>query len=334
MAESRFAPDPGSGEDHGQEVRDVLLRTARQLGSAMEARWVLEHVLGQGTSAILLAQRAARLDPGALARLDRLVDRRLSGEPLQYVLGSWSFRGIELRVDPRVLIPRPETEVVVGHALDELGPALDLAAALGQSPHAEVLAVDLGTGSGAIAAALAVEGPARVGDRPLRVLAVDDAPDALEVAAANLQALGKRHPGAAPVELRQGDWFDALPGDLAGQVTLAVANPPYVAEAEWRALDPTVRDHEPRRALVGGPTGREAVDRILAQACRWLAPWGVLVVELAPSQAEDAALRALVDGFDAVVVRHDLAGRPRALIARRWGTTAEDPTDDEEEHRG
>jgi release factor glutamine methyltransferase len=309
-----------TGSD-GAAVREVLLRTARRLGSAMEARWVLEHVLGAGASAIALAQGAATLDAAALERLSGLVDRRLGGEPLQYVLGSWPFRGIELRLDPRVLIPRPETEVVVGHALDELSSALALAEAMGAPSEPEVLAVDLGTGSGAIALALAVEGPARVGDRALRVVAVDAAEDALEVARANAQVVGAQHPGAAPVELYQGDWFEALPRHLAGRLTLAVANPPYVSESEWQELDPVVRDHEPRGALVGGPTGREEVDRILAEACRWLAPWGVLVVELAPSQAEDAALAALVHGFDAVVVRHDLAGRPRALIARRWGGT-------------
>ncbi len=297
-------------------LRDLLLATARELGSASEARWMVEHAVGAGANALVLARRGTAVDAGIAGKVAGLVERRRRGEPLQYVLGTWAFRRLELAVDPRVLIPRPETEVVVGHALAELGRAAGDGPGPGTAP---VVAVDLGTGSGAIALSLAVEGPACTSGRELQVWAVDASPDALAVASANRRSVFRAHPGAAAVHLTQGDWFEALPEELAGHVTLAVANPPYVSEAEWARLDPEVRDHEPRRALVGGPVGTEEIDRILHAACRWLAPWGVLVMELAPHQAEDAALRALVDGFDGVLVRPDLAGRSRALIARRWG---------------
>lgn len=293
-------------------VRQILLDTARALGSATEARWVVEHALGPGTNAVVAARGAEPVDAAAAAVVDDIVRRRQAGEPLQYLLGSWAFRRLELAVDPRVLIPRPETEVVTGHALDELARAASDVPA-----DRPVVAVDLGTGSGAIALSLAVEGVERVTDRGLQVWAVERSPDALAVATANVDSVRRRHPAAAEVTLAAGDWFDALPADLAGTITLVVANPPYVAEAEWPELDVEVR-HEPRQALVSGPTGTEDLDRIVEAAPRWLAPWGVLVVELAPHQAQDVALRALVSGFDGVLIRHDLAGRPRAVVARRW----------------
>jgi release factor glutamine methyltransferase len=304
------AASPGGGAA-SPSVRQVLLDVARRLGSAAEARWVLEHALGGDVNANVVARTDRALDPAQLAAVDAVVARRSRGEPLQYLLGSWAFRRLELAVDERVLIPRPETEVVCGYALDELARA----AADGPA-DAPVRVVDLGTGSGAIALSLAVEGPGRVGGA-VEVWAVDRSEGALAVAGANADAVAAAFPQAAPVRLATGSWFDALPVELAGTVTLVVANPPYVAEEEWPDLPVEVR-HEPRMALVSGPTGREALEHIVAEAPRWLAPWGVLVLELAPHQAEDLALRALVDGFDGVIVRNDLAGRARALVARRW----------------
>lgn len=301
------APGPA-----GATVRQVLLQAARHLGSAAEARWVLEHALGPGANAVVAARSDTTMDPASVAVVDDIVARRRAGEPLQYLLGTWAFRRLELAVDPRVLIPRPETEVVTGHALDEL------ARAAGDVPGGRpVVAVDLGTGSGAIALSVAVEGPERLAGRPLEVWAVDRSADALVVASANADTVSRDHPGAAPVRLAEGDWFDALPAELQGAVTLVVSNPPYVTEGEWPGLALEVH-HEPRRALVSGPTGTEDLDRIVEEAPRWLAPWGVLVVELAPHQAQDVALRALVSGFDGVLIRNDLAGRARALVARRW----------------
>ena len=296
-------------------VRDLLLGVASKLGSATEARWLVEQALG---SSGVIAQAASGIaaTPSEVAAVDALVDRRLAGEPLQYVLGSWAFRTVELSVDPRVLIPRPETEVVVGHALDELGRLADEAVSADARSGDEILAVDLGTGSGAIALSLAVEGPARVGNLDLQVWATDVDAGSLSVAAANLDRVASTHPGCARVNIAEGSWFDALPPELAGRISLIVANPPYVSEDEWTGLDPVVRDHEPRRALVAGPTGTEIIDELLAEAPRWLAPNGALILEIAPHQAEDSALRAIVSGFDTVVVRRDFAERSRALVAR------------------
>jgi release factor glutamine methyltransferase len=296
-------------------VRELLLDVAQRLGSATEARWLLEHVLGTGNGAILAQARAGTMTtPGEVDAIEALVERRLAGEPLQYVLGMWDFRALELKVDPRVLIPRPETEVVVGHALDELTLLVEQS-----DPEDLIVVVDLGTGSGAIALSMALEGSAIIRDRHLQIWATDDDPASLAVAGDNIQTIGEAHPEVPPVNLAEGHWFDALPLELKGRVGLVVTNPPYIAESEFLDLDPVVRDHEPRHALVSGPSGTEAIDEILNAAPEWLAPHGALVIEIAPHQAEDAALRALISGFDGVVVRRDFAERSRALVARLWG---------------
>jgi len=233
----------------------------------------------------------------SLAFFDAMVARRAAGEPLQYVVGSWGFRRLDLLVDRRVLIPRPETETVVEAALGEL-------ARLGGD-----VVVDLGTGSGAIALSMAVEA------RPSEVWATDSSADALAVARANLAGVGGR--AATCVRLVEGNWFGALPAELRGRVDLVVSNPPYVAEPEVADLPPEVAGHEPRAALVGGPTGLEQVARIVAEAPDWLASPGALVVELAPAQASAASALARDAGFADVDVRPDLAGRLRTLVARR-----------------
>ena len=285
---------------------ELLAWAAGRLGSPQEAAWLLDEVLGPGPS-----RGGAGVDvPGRLvARTEEHVARRVAGEPLQYVLGTWAFRSLELQVDRRVLIPRPETEVVVGTALEVLG---QLAAG-----RPDPVVVDLGTGSGAIALSIAVEA---AGARPgLRVVGTDADRGALEVAAANREHVGATHPGAAErVSLRHGDWFEALPGVRRGGVDLVVSNPPYVAESEWDSLDPVVR-HEPRRALVAGPgsegtPGLGAVEAVLGGAPAWLARPGAVVVELAPSQAGPAAELARSLGLSEVRIATDLAGRDRVLV--------------------
>ena len=304
----------GARGDH-VTVRDLLLDTAGRLGSATEARWLVEQALG-GAGVMVKARSGVEATAEQVEAVTSMIDRRLAGEPLQYVLGVWAFRTLELEVDPRVLIPRPETEIVVGHALDEIRRAIEESETLDR-----VIAVDLGTGSGAIALSLAVEAPKIVGGRQLDLWATDLDPASLELASQNAVKVASVHVGSAPVNLVQGSWFEALPEELAGKISLVVANPPYISESEWIDLDPLVRDHEPRSALVAGPTGTEMIDMLLAEAPRWLAPCGALVLEIAPHQAEDAALRAIVSGFDAVVVRQDFAERSRALVARYYGSS-------------
>jgi release factor glutamine methyltransferase len=232
-----------------------------------------------------------------VAHADAMSARRARGEPLQYVVGRWGFRSLDLFVDGRVLIPRPETETVVDEALAEVE-------RLGR-PGRAVVAADLGTGSGAIALSLAVELPGA------EVWAVERSPGALEVAGANLAGLGRP---ANRVRLVEGSWFDGLPPELRGRLDLVVANPPYVAEDD--PLDPEVADWEPREALVAGPTGTEDLAAIIAAAPGWLARPGVLVCELAPTQADEVVALARQAGFATAEVRPDLSGRPRTLVAR------------------
>jgi release factor glutamine methyltransferase len=299
--------------------RAAIARRLARLGVASpdaEARWLTETASGyEGVDWLSICEQAPHAV--AQAHLDAMVERRLRGEPLQYALGSWSFRQLDLLVDSRVLIPRPETEWVVEIALDEAvrfglrrggrapvladGPqALDLLVA---SPAAVV--ADLGTGSGAIALALAAELP------DVLVWATDVSSEALVVAGANLAGCG-----ATRVRLAEGSWFAALPETLRGELALVVANPPYVAASEIDALPPEVARHEPRDALVSGPTGLEAIEEIVSAAPQWLAPGASLVVELAPQRSEAALALATAAGFAEAFVRDDLAGRPRVLVAR------------------
>jgi release factor glutamine methyltransferase len=235
----------------------------------------------------------------ALPYAEALIERRAAGEPLQYVLGRWGFRTLDLMVDRRVLIPRPETEQVVEVALSEWRAA---------GAHADPVLVDLGTGSGAIALSLAVETGAAV-------WATDVSHDALAVARANLAGLGGL---AAPrVRMVQGSWWAALPPALRGRVSMAVSNPPYVPTTAMASLPSEVAGWEPAAALDGGPDGLDAIRGIVAGAGEWLDPMGILVLEIGEDQAGPAREEALAAGFDRVDVRPDLAGRPRVMVARR-----------------
>ena len=260
-----------------------------------EARWLAERASGFDGPELAVA-----LDEPATQRNTRhfhhMLDRRLDGEPLQYVMGRWGFRRLDLYLDRRVLIPRPETEVLAGYALEEC-----------ERLGAQV-AVDLGTGSGAIALSLVVERPT------LTVWGTDVSEDVLAVARANLSALGR---AGARARLVAGNWFAALPDELRGRVDVAVSNPPYVAEHEVAELPDEVRRWEPRHALVAGPSGCEAIERIVSDAPTWLRPTGSLLVELAPHQVSTAQATAKAAGFASVSVHPDLTGRDRVLLARR-----------------
>ena len=277
--------------------RDLQRSAQAELG-AREAWFVLERASGYDRAG-LVPRLADPVPARVVAFVEGMVERRRGGEPLQYVLGIWSFRRLELVVDRRVLIPRPETEMVVEVALEELR---RLAAV-------RPLAVDLGTGSGAIAISLALEMPRA------RVWGTDRSEEALAVARANLSGMGASV--ATRVRLSAGDWFAALPPNLTGQVDLIVANPPYVGAGE--VLPAEVADWEPAGALVAGPTGLEAVADILAGAPAWLGRPGAVVLEIAPHQAGVARELASAAGFAEVDVRPDLAGRARALVARMAG---------------
>jgi release factor glutamine methyltransferase len=256
----------------------------------VEAEWLFAETLGIRRLELFL-QYDRPLDEEQLASLRERVQRRAAGEPLAYIVGSAAFRDLRLWVRPGVLIPRPETERLVDLVLDKLR----------EVPSPRV--VDLGTGSGAIALAIASECP------EARVLAIDASAEALRQARANAEALGLRE----RVAFRKGDW-------LAGQTFTAdaiVANPPYLTEEEWQTAQPHVREHEPREALVAPEGGLADLRRILAEAVPRLAPGGTVFLETGIAHAE--ALRAVAAdrGFIDVAVVRDQHGRERFLIARR-----------------
>ena len=277
--------------------RELLTETTARIGSAAEARWLCEEASGlDGTEWISgLDDRATQR---SVARLDAMVARREQGEPLQYVLGHWPFRHLDLLVDRRVLIPRPETEQLV-----------DVALALARELEPPLVVADLGTGSGAIGLALATE---LRGDERLLWL-VDASPDAVEVARANLAGIGRV---ALHVRVGTGWWFAALPDELRGALGLVVSNPPYVAEAD-PALEAMVREWEPPGALFAGPDGLAAIDEVVKGAAEWLRPGGALVCEIGANQGPAAAALARGVGLTDVRVERDLAGHGRFLVARR-----------------
>lgn len=225
-----------------------------------------------------------------------MLERRLTGEPLQYVLGRWGFRSLDLAVDARVLIPRPETEGVVDLALAALAPFDDR----------ELLVADLGTGSGCIGLAIVSENPY------VQMICTDVDDQAVTAARANAAGLGRP---ARRVEIRSGSWFEALPVDRRGHFDLIISNPPYVAADD--ELPSQVRDWEPERALIAGPDGLEHGTVLIEQAIEWLRPGGTLVLELGETQLDRAAAIARGAGYVAVSVHRDLAGRDRALVAMR-----------------
>lgn len=282
-------------ESPGLPTWGELLREATaRLGDASDARRLVERASGHDGADL---QRA--LDERSTVRTEpffrALLERRAAGEPLQYVVGRWGFRRLDLYVDRRVLIPRPETESVVEVALEELGRL-----------HVErPVVVDLGTGSGAIALSFAVEVPGA------EVWATDLSPDALDVARANVAGIGS---AGRNVRMVEGSWFDALPTDLQGSVHLVISNPPYIGDAE--DLPPEVADWEPASALRAGPRGVEDLEAIVDQAGAWLTRSGVLVMELAPHQAADVSEHARRAGASAVEIRPDLTDRDRMVVAR------------------
>lgn len=265
--------------------------------SHSDAEELLSRVLEVTRGALRLASDRV-LTAEQAGRLDHWLHRRNAGEPVQYITGRAAFRGLDLAVDRRVLIPRPETEMLVQCVLDTL------AAEQARRPAPRVL--DLGTGSGAIALAIASEWPAA------RVVATDASADALEVARANAAALGL----VDRVTFFEGDWLSAVPDDERFEVV--VSNPPYISTDEWDLLPADVRSFEPHVALFSGSSGLEALRDIADEAPRHLVAGGLLALELAEMRAADVAgwFEGAHDWSD-VRLLDDLAGRPRVLLARR-----------------
>ena len=256
----------------------------------LDAELLLGHALDLGRVELYTGFERP-LNDAELTACRELIARRARREPVAYILGRWGFRGLSLDVDPRVLVPRPETELVVDRCL----------ALLDGVPGPSVL--DVGTGSGAIALALASE----LGDA--EVCACDVSDGALEVARANGARLG------VAVEWVRSDLVAALDGR---RFQLVVSNPPYVAASEMEGLEPEVRDWEPRGATVGGDTGLEVIERLVAAAPGALAPGGALVLEVGAGQAGAVAAMLQAAGLDGVAVDRDHAGIERIV----WGRAA------------
>ena len=288
----------------------------RHLNPETASRRILAEISGCEMSELLSIWH----DPApelATARYEQMLQRLQAGEPLQYVLGSWGFRRLDLFLDNRVLIPRPETEIVVEVALEELTNRSKMLSNQSASQSQAIptdqkdlpprlLAADLGCGSGAIGLSLAAECP------NTEVICTDISSDALAVARANLAGIGT---AGMRVRLAQGNWYEALEDNsLKSKLDLIVSNPPYIADHEQ--LPEIITAHEPANALYAGPKGTEAIHALLSEAPQWLAPGGSIVCEIAPHQAEAATKEAQANGLTNIKILPDLANRPRVLRAQ------------------
>ena len=296
------APIPQST---GQATLGEVIAEARRLleqagieSAAQEALWIVEHVLRLPVHYVL-TNRDRVLSRTELTATRGLLERRVGREPLQYILGTQEFCGLEFHVDPAVLIPRPETELLVEYVAQRI------------SAEREATIVDVCTGSGCIAVALA-----RLRPRA-RVIATDLSNPSLNVARQN----AIRHAVGERITWLEGDLLEALVGQkLEGQVDVIVSNPPYIAEAEWATLQPEVRLFEPRGALVAGHQGTELHERLLQEAGRYLSPAGAVIMEIGAGQAP--AMRRIIERmaeyrFHRLI--YDEAGLERVVIIERAG---------------
>jgi release factor glutamine methyltransferase len=267
-------------EAEGIDIDDARLETEVLLASA----------LGIDRSHLLANLRDGVPDDAG-SRFEQMLARRLEHEPLAYIVGHREFYGIDIACGPGALIPRPETEMLVDLALQEV-----------RASGSGVRIVDVGTGSGAIAVAIAVHAP------EVRVVGIEASEEALAVARRNVERyrLGER------VAVQAGDLLEGT-----GVFDVIVANLPYVSEADWQTLAPEIREREPRLALVAGASGTEVVERLLDQAPTHLAPGGMLAAEIGDTQGArvlTAAHRCFPEAECCVM--KDLGGRDRVLVVR------------------
>jgi release factor glutamine methyltransferase len=297
-----IAPIPQStGQATFGEVIAEARRLLEQAGiesAEQEALWIVEHVLRLPVHHVL-TKRDRVLSLTELMATRGLLERRVGREPLQYILGTQEFCGLEFHVNPAVLIPRPETELLVEYVAQRI-PA-----------ERQATIVDVCTGSGCIAVAIA-----RLRPRA-RVIATDLSNPSLAVARQN----ATRHEVCERITWLEGDLLRPLAEKgLEGRIDVIVSNPPYIAEADWATLQPEVRLFEPRGALVAGPQGTELHERLLREADRYLSPTGALILEIGAGQAR--AMRRIVEqipGYRFHRLVYDEAGLERVVIVERAG---------------
>jgi release factor glutamine methyltransferase len=290
------APEPEQATF--RSLRDevaALLERAGVPDPAVDAELLVGHVIGEGRGRVqaLVAMDSA-VEPGIRDAVLGLADRRATREPLQHITGRAPFRSLELAVGPGVFVPRPETEQVVQFAIDALRAVA--------SP--EPIGVDLGTGSGAIALAMATEVP------HARIVAVENSPEAFIWAKRNIEASG-----AANARIVFVDLADALP-ELDGTVDVVISNPPYIP-ADAIPRDPEVRLFDPERALYGGADGLDVVRAVSRTARRLLHPGGTLVLEHGELQGAEIRALLVADGWRATATHRDFTTRDRATTAIR-----------------
>lgn len=305
-------PDSPSVRETLHGVRDQL-KAAGIETAAPEAERLLAHVLGIDRSRLAL-EASAPLPAGAARDLARLVARRAAGHPLQHLEGTVAFRDLVLRADGRALIPRPETEQLVELVARQLrarpdGSQVRAVSRPDSSGTSDGVALDIGTGSGAIALSLVAEGLAR------RVLALDVSEEALAQARENRDLAGLE-PERVELRLAGPDPFEALTRDE--RFDLLVSNPPYVRDVDIEGLPVEVREHEPRAALAGGADGLDLVRTIATRGPEALRRGGRLFLEIGADQGREVTgLFEAVDAWEKVVCHADLSGRDRFLSARR-----------------
>ena len=281
--------------------REMLVATAEQLGNAQEARWLCEHASGMDSAEFSVEQD--QLVTVACAKsLNSMVRDRLSGVPLQYVMKRWAFRHLDIMVDKRVLIPRPETEQVVQVALD---------IARKTSSDQALRVVDLGTGSGVIGLSMAFE----LGAEAANVWLTDASVDALDVARANMVGIGR---AAANVRVVHGSWWNALPQEIAGQIDIAICNPPYIAQDDSEVA-PDVHLYEPHSALYASDNGLSDLRTVVEGASSWLKKSGWLVLEIGYQQGAEVLAMMSASGFVGAEIKQDLSGRDRIAVGQLVG---------------
>ena len=279
---------------------ELLRVSAVELGSEQEARWLSEHASGLDRVEFAAARDEVVSERCGIA-LRAMIVRRLAGEPLQYVMKRWAFRHLDVLVDSRVLIPRPETEVVVQVALD-------LAHEMMLKSKSKLRVADLGTGSGVIGLSLASELPRGTTE----VWLTDLSADALEVARANLAGLGLID---GDVRIAQGSWFAALPSELKNNFNLIVSNPPYIGVYD-PSVEASVRNYEPHLALFAGSDGLDACREIISYVGEWLATDGWLVLEIGHQQGDAVRQLLTQNNFKQIEIRQDFAGHNRIALAK------------------